>query len=792
MGRTAPPPPLLSHPERPSSSNANRHGDTSALKRPRSRSPPAGLLKRKANFNAVVPPPLAAANPKDGESSDNVAPGAPLPPKVETMQSPVMRASRLGSEPVAATALPSSRPGSALPSTAASTIAATSTSAAAAATAADANYNATCEALDDFTLPTVRLSCLPRKLPSAPPLSGRERRKARKPLPPLNQRKFYGCSSLDDYEISIKLGQGTFGEVLKGRQILTGTQVALKKVTIHDAKDGLPITALREIKLLKKLQHPSIVPVIDMAFRPSGERGKLGDVYMVEPYMDHDLNGMLENPSIRLEHSQIKLYMKQLLEGTLYLHKNRILHRDMKAANLLINNKGQLQIADFGLARPYRDPGQSWTGKGWQGGTHKYTNMVVTRWYRPPELLAGEKKYGPPIDMWGIGCILAEMIIGRPLFKGTSEINQLELIAKLCGSPNETSFPGWSSLPGVKDADPMGRPDPHPEVPGQHGFGEWPRKIKDFFTSFPYDAGPGCADLIDKLLVLDPKRRLTAQQALEHEWLWSKPYPADPASLPVYEHSKEIDRVRREWKPAPQVAATAPGNAAGAGWGRSQQPQPYGAAGAAGANAGMIGGPQQQQQQQRFPRPAAVGGGGGYAHPNGGGGAQTGAAANAADGWDQPLLAQNGPGMRTAPVPVPAGASSGAPGGIGGGGIRGSRPFPIGQSNNKIGGGGGGGGGSGRHPFPHPPSQARPPVRPSAGPTAAAPGGAGRFSHPNSSGRHAYPHHRPYPPRPEPQQQHGLPARPLPPAHLNEFRGAPNGGGANAGASGGGSNPYSF
>lgn len=148
---------------------------------------------------------------------------------------------------------------------------------------------------------------------------------------------------------------------------------------------------------------------------------------MIEPYMDHDLNGMLENPSIAFTPSQMKLYMKQLLEGTLYMHQvsncifqphvcallsalitvaqNKILHRDMKAANLLINNQGQLQIADFGLARPFRDPGQAWRRGGWKGGdaAQAYTEMVVTRWYRPPELLAGERKYGPPIDMWGLG-----------------------------------------------------------------------------------------------------------------------------------------------------------------------------------------------------------------------------------------------------------------------------------------------------------------------------------------------------------------------------------------------------
>lgn len=317
--------------------------------------------------------------------------------------------------------------------------------------------------------------------------------------------------------------------------------MALKKVTIHEVKDGMPITALREIKLLKTLRHPYIVPVIDMAYNASSERGKMGEVFMVEPYMDHDLNGLLDNPTIQLQMNQIKLYMRQLLEGTLYMHQNRILHRDMKAANLLIDNNGQLQIADFGLARPYFDPGHAWKARGWKGGTNNYTDMVVTRWYRPPELLAGQRNYGPPIDMWGIGCILAEMVTGKPLFKGASEINQLELIASLCGSPNDDNFPGWSKLPGVKNATASGRPDNNPATQGRHDFGRHPRVVRQHFTTV-VDVGRECADLIDRLLVLDPCKRMTAAEALEHEWFWTKPYPADPASLPKYNPSKEIDR----------------------------------------------------------------------------------------------------------------------------------------------------------------------------------------------------------------------------------------------------------
>ncbi|PKI83098.1 [pyruvate dehydrogenase (acetyl-transferring)] kinase [Malassezia vespertilionis] len=396
---------------------------------------------------------------------------------------------------------------------------------------------------------------VPIKVRKGPRPGTLARRNRVKPAP-LKERRFVGCSTLDQYDLTVKLGQGTFGEVKQGKQVTTGRDVALKKVTIYEARDGMPITALREIKLLKALHHPHIVPVIDMAYKPATERGKMGDVYMVEPYMDHDLNGLLDNPDIHLQMNQIKLYMRELLEGTLHMHKNHILHRDMKAANLLIDNEGQLQIADFGLARPFHDPTQAWRGRGWKGSSQNYTDMVVTRWYRPPELLAGQRNYGPPVDMWGVGCILAEMVTGKPIFKGASEINQLELIAALCGSPNEDNFPGWSKLPGVKNATSSGRPDTNPNTVGRHDFGRHPRIVKQHFTS-TVDVGRECADLIDRLLTLDPRKRLTAAEALEHEWFWTKPYPADPASLPKYTPSKEIDRNKRDRK-VPRQANPAP------------------------------------------------------------------------------------------------------------------------------------------------------------------------------------------------------------------------------------------
>lgn len=194
---------------------------------------------------------------------------------------------------------------------------------------------------------------------------------------------------------------------------------------------------------------------------------------MVTPYMDHDLSGLLENPNVRFTEPQIKCYMLQLLEGTRYLHDNHILHRDMKAANLLINNKGVLQIADFGLARHY-DESVPRAGCGGGEARRDYTTLVVTRWYRPPELLMHLRKYTTAIDLWGVGyvdsniyalkligcyrCVFGEMLVGKPILSGDSDVKQLDIIFDLVGSPTEENMPGWRQLPGAEGLNPRPRP----------------------------------------------------------------------------------------------------------------------------------------------------------------------------------------------------------------------------------------------------------------------------------------------------------------------------------------------
>jgi serine/threonine protein kinase len=204
--------------------------------------------------------------------------------------------------------------------------------------------------------------------------------------------------------------------------------VALKKILFRSEQEGFPITALREIKLLKALKHPNVVEILDMSSDATG-------IYMVFPYMDHDLTGLLDSENAKFSIPQIKCYMKQLLEGIKYMHKCTILHRDIKGSNILLNNRGELRVTDFGLARPLEE------------NRKQYTPGVVTRWYRPPELLFGATEYTSSVDLWGAGCILAEMHTRKPLLPGESDVHQLELITRLCGTPTENNMPETAKLP---------------------------------------------------------------------------------------------------------------------------------------------------------------------------------------------------------------------------------------------------------------------------------------------------------------------------------------------------------
>jgi serine/threonine protein kinase len=204
-----------------------------------------------------------------------------------------------------------------------------------------------------------------------------------------------------------KVGEGTYGIVYKAKDLVSGRIVALKKIRLEADDEGVPSTAMREISLLKELSsHPNVVHLYDVIH----QQNKL---YLVFEFVDHDLKKCLEMVPQRLEILQIKSYLYQLLAGIAFCHANRVLHRDLKPQNLLIDQYGNLKLADFGLARAFGIPIRS------------YTHEVVTLWYRAPEILLGAKHYSTPVDAWSIGCIFAEMVNKQPLFPGDSEIDEL-------------------------------------------------------------------------------------------------------------------------------------------------------------------------------------------------------------------------------------------------------------------------------------------------------------------------------------------------------------------------------
>ncbi|KAJ3683830.1 hypothetical protein LUZ60_014057 [Juncus effusus] len=288
------------------------------------------------------------------------------------------------------------------------------------------------------------------------------------------------------------LGEGTYGVVFKAIDTQTGQTVAIKKIRIGQQKEGVNFTALREIKLLKELKDPNIIELID-AFPHKG------NLHIVFEFMDTDLEAVIKDRNIVLSPADIKSYIQMTLKGLAFCHKKWVLHRDMKPNNLLIGSDGQLKLGDFGLARVFGSPDR------------KFTHQVFARWYRAPELLYGTKQYGPSVDVWGAGCVFAELLLRRPFLQGSSDIDQLGKIFSAFGTPKASQWPDLTYLPDYVE---------YQHVPAQ-----------PFRTLFPM-ASDDALDLLAKMFTYDPKSRITAQQALEHRYFTSVPAPTKPSLLP--------------------------------------------------------------------------------------------------------------------------------------------------------------------------------------------------------------------------------------------------------------------
>ncbi|KAJ0493584.1 putative protein-serine/threonine kinase CMGC-CDK-PITSLRE family [Helianthus annuus] len=347
-----------------------------------------------------------------------------------------------------------------------------------------------------------------------------------------------GCRSVDEFERLNKIDEGTYGVVFRAKDKKTGEIVALKKVKMEKEREGFPLTSLREINILLSFNHPSIVDVKEVVVGRN-----LDSIFMVMEYMEHDLKALMETMKQPFSQSEVKCLMLQLFEGTKYLHDNWVLHRDLKTSNLLLNNRGELKICDFGLSRQYGSP------------LKPYTHLVVTLWYRAPELLLGTKLYSTAIDMWSLGCIMAELLSKQPLFNGKTEFDQLDKIFKTLGTPNETIWPGYSKLPGVKVNHVK-----HP-LPALGEFLVWLSSFCRYnllrrkfpatsFTGSPVLSDAGF-DLLNKLLTYDPEKRITAEEALNHEWFREVPLPKSKDFMPTFPAQHAQDRRTRRVMKSP-------------------------------------------------------------------------------------------------------------------------------------------------------------------------------------------------------------------------------------------------
>ena len=285
------------------------------------------------------------------------------------------------------------------------------------------------------------------------------------------------------YQKLDKLGEGAYGIVFKARDLNTNGLVAVKKIILDQYKiEGIPPTTLREISLLRELEHPNIVILKDVV-------QEQGDIHLIFEFAENDLKKHLDSYQRDggLPRELIKSYMNQLLNGISFCHTHRVVHRDLKPQNLLLGRRGDLKIADFGLARTFSVPLQS------------YTHDVITLWYRAPEILLGSRHYSTPVDVWSAGCIFAELAAGAPPFPGDSEIDQLFRIFRAFGTPGVPErWPAAAALPDFR-----------PEFP------RWfPAQLSATFPGLPPDG----LDLLARFLTYDPTDRISARAAMSNRY----------------------------------------------------------------------------------------------------------------------------------------------------------------------------------------------------------------------------------------------------------------------------------
>ncbi|KAH8596849.1 kinase-like domain-containing protein [Bisporella sp. PMI_857] len=355
----------------------------------------------------------------------------------------------------------------------------------------------------------------------------------KKELSPTKLLRFPGgkwkkCRSVEDYEKLNDIEEGAYGWVSRAKDSVSGKVVALKRLKMENVQDGVPVSGLREIQTLMDCEHPNIVTLQEVVV--GEDTSKIENIFLVLDFLEHDLKTLLEDMSEPFLTSEIKTLLLQLVSGVSYLHTNWILHRDLKTSNLLLNNRGQLKIADFGMARYFGDP------------PPKLTQLVVTLWYRAPELLLGAERYGTAVDMWSVGCIFGELLTKETLLQGKNEVDELSKIFELCGIPTETSWPGFKRLPNARSLR-------LPKNPASQG--------SVIRAKFPFLTGAGAALLVS-LLELNPAKRPGAQEVLDHPFFKEDPKPKSTEMFPTFPSKAGQEKRRRRVTPNAPVRGKVP------------------------------------------------------------------------------------------------------------------------------------------------------------------------------------------------------------------------------------------
>ncbi|KAI1754390.1 Pkinase-domain-containing protein [Xylaria castorea] len=324
-----------------------------------------------------------------------------------------------------------------------------------------------------------------------------------------------------------KLGEGTYANVYLGFLRNDPSHlVAIKKIKIQkEYTEGMAPDAVREIKHLQELSHPNIITLHsvfsskDQNLNLVLEYLPLGDLEMLIHDTEH----------IRYGAADIKAWMGMLTRAVWFCHENFVLHRDIKPNNLLIAADGEVKLADFGLARSFSDP------------YRPMTSNVITRWYRPPELLFGAQHYSGAVDVWSVGLVLAELVIRTPYIAGNSEIHQVQLICQAVGTPTEENWPGVTKLSDYtveKEVIPL--------------------RGKDHYMALFGTLGVEGVDLLMKTLSLDPKKRITARDMLKHDWWHKDPRPTRKQDLPKKSGGQE--KIGADLKRRPGIVEEDRGN----------------------------------------------------------------------------------------------------------------------------------------------------------------------------------------------------------------------------------------